>query len=131
MYTGLSGVLVARSAKSRTPDQWAPCVPGQRSSGRTGLSSAPPDCPVCHETRGWQWSASPYKEGNRALFTVRWCVGLSSAPMTEGNQGLSNRAPTTHRSLGAIKGTHRRMEQYTKHPLSILQHRDTATTFLV
>jgi hypothetical protein len=48
-------------------------------------------------------------------------------PRTEGNQSLSNGAPTTHRSLEAIKGTPRRMEQYTKHPLSILRHRDTAT----
>jgi hypothetical protein len=48
-------------------------------------------------------------------------------PRTEGNQSLSNGAPMTHRSLEAIKETPRRMEQYTKHPLSILRHRDTAT----
>jgi hypothetical protein len=30
--------------------------------------------------RWLQRSASPEKEGNRALFTVRWCTGLSDAP---------------------------------------------------
>jgi hypothetical protein len=32
--------------------------------------------------------------------------------------------------LGAIKGTHRRMEQYTKHLLNILRRRDFAFTHL-
>jgi hypothetical protein len=32
-------------------------------------------------TGSWlQRTASPKKEGNRALLTVRWCTGLSSAP---------------------------------------------------
>jgi hypothetical protein len=47
-------------------------------------------------------------------------------PRTEGNQGLPNGAPTTPRSLGAIKGTPRRIELKTKHPLNILQYRDFA-----
>jgi hypothetical protein len=39
------------------------------------------DCSMCHGTRGWQWSALLNKEGNRALFTVRWwCTRLSGAP---------------------------------------------------
>jgi hypothetical protein len=39
----------------------------------TGLSSV--------ARASWlQRSASPEKEGNRALFTVRWCTGLSGAP---------------------------------------------------
>jgi hypothetical protein len=52
-------------------------------------------------------------------------------PRTEGNQGLLNGAPMAPSSLGAIKGTHRRMEQNTKHPLNILQHRDFANTHLI
>jgi hypothetical protein len=46
----------------------------QRSEGHTELSGVP---------RGsWlQWSASPEKQGNHALFIVRWCTRLSSAPM--------------------------------------------------
>jgi hypothetical protein len=49
-------------------------------------------------------------------------------PRTEGNQSLPNGAPTAPRSLGAIKGTPRRMEHYTKHPLNIIRYRDTVTT---
>jgi hypothetical protein len=49
-------------------------------------------------------------------------------PRTEGNQNLPNGAPTAPRSLGAIKGTLRRMELYTKHPLNILQRLGFATT---
>jgi hypothetical protein len=52
-------------------------------------------------------------------------------PWIEGNLGLSNGAPTAPSSLGAIKGTPRRMEQKTKHPLNILQRRDIANTHLV
>jgi hypothetical protein len=52
-------------------------------------------------------------------------------PRTKGNQGLPNGAPTAPSSLGAIKGTPRRMEQYTKHPLNILQRQDFANTHLV
>jgi hypothetical protein len=49
------------------------CGPRQRSPGRTRLSGVP---------RGsWlQRSASPEKEGDRVLFTDRWCTGLSGAP---------------------------------------------------
>jgi hypothetical protein len=52
----------------------------QQSEGRTGLSGVPLDYPV--RNRGWwmQQSTLPEKEGNRALFTVRWCTGLSGAP---------------------------------------------------
>jgi hypothetical protein len=46
----------------------------------TNGHQAAPDCPVCHETRGWQRSALPNMEGNRTLFNVRWCTGLSGAP---------------------------------------------------
>jgi hypothetical protein len=89
---------------------------------------AAPDCPVCHGTRGWQRSASPNKEGNHALFTVRYAPDSLVHPWAEGNQGLPNGAPTAPRSLRAIKGTPRRMEQNTKHPLNSLRHQDTATT---
>jgi hypothetical protein len=52
-------------------------------------------------------------------------------PWIEGNNGLPNRAPTAPSCLGAIKGTPRRMEQYTKHPLNILRCRDFEFTHLV
>jgi hypothetical protein len=56
------------------------------------------------------------------------CTGQFGAHATEGNQGLPNGAPTAPRSLGAIKGTARRMELYTKQSLNILQRRDIEFT---
>jgi hypothetical protein len=52
-------------------------------------------------------------------------------PRTEGNQSLPNGAPMAPMSLGAIKGTPRRIEHYTKHLLNILQHRDITFTPLL
>jgi hypothetical protein len=52
-------------------------------------------------------------------------------PRIEGNQVLPNGAPTTPRSLGAIKGTLERMKLHTKHSLNILQCWDFANTHLV
>jgi hypothetical protein len=51
-------------------------------------------------------------------------------PRTEGNYCLPNGAPTAPSSLGAIKGTPRRIEQYTKNLLNILRRRDLAFAHL-
>jgi hypothetical protein len=67
----------------------------------------------------------------RVLFTVRCAPDTPVRQRTEGNNGLPNEAPTAPSSLGAIKGTPRRMEQYTKPPLNILRRLDTATMHLV
>jgi hypothetical protein len=110
----------------------------QRSEGRTGLSGVPPNSPVCHGDRWLQQSASPEKEENRALFTVRWCTGLSGGapdcpvcPRTEDNQSLLNGTLTAPSCLGAIKGTPRRMEHYTKPSLNLQQCRDIEFTTLL
>jgi hypothetical protein len=54
----------------------------------------------------------------------------SSCPVvhhsTEGKIGLPSWFSTAPSCLGAIKGTPRRMEEYTKHSLSILKHSDSA-----
>jgi hypothetical protein len=47
---------------------------------------------------------------------------------TEGKNCLPIGSPTAPSYLGAIKGTPRRMEQYTKHSLNILRCLDFATT---
>jgi hypothetical protein len=100
-----------------------------------------PDSPVwqpptvsCHVGRGpmVKWSTgqsgAPYrmvrcpqnmKPANHMIMcpcTVHHPVCTDSLvhPWTEGNQGLPNGAPTTPRSLGAIKGIPRHMEIYTK-----------------
>jgi hypothetical protein len=61
-------------ANGRPRDQRATRGLHQRLEGHTRLSGVP---------RGlWlQQSASPKKEGNRALFIVRWGTGLSGAPI--------------------------------------------------
>jgi hypothetical protein len=53
----------------------------------------------------------------------------SSCPVrhsTEGRNCLPRLSPTAPSCLGAIKGTPRRMEEDTKHSLSILKHPDSA-----
>jgi hypothetical protein len=75
-----------------------------------------------------QRSGSPEKERNRALFMSG---GASDCPVrqpTEGKNCLPNGDPTAPSCLGAIKGTPRRMEQYTKPSLNILRCLDTAST---
>jgi hypothetical protein len=49
---------------------------------------------------------------------------------TEGKNCLPNGIPTAPSCLGAIKGTPRRMEHYTKHSLNILRRLDSANTHL-
>jgi hypothetical protein len=66
-----------RSAAQLAGDVWpAPTVtrPHWTVWCAIGLSGVP---------RGsWlQWSASPEKEGDRTLLTVRWCIRLSGVPM--------------------------------------------------
>jgi hypothetical protein len=87
-----------------------------------------PDGPVPPPEQEISQSEDFVSRPSRALFTV-WCAPDSPVhPRTEGNQSLPNRALTTSKSLGAIKGTPSRMEQYTKHPLNILHRLDFAST---
>jgi hypothetical protein len=50
---------------------------------------------------------------------------------TEGKFGLLSWPPTAPSCLGAIKGTPRRMEESSKHSLSILRHPDSAPAHLL
>jgi hypothetical protein len=50
---------------------------------------------------------------------------------TEGKDGLPSLPPTAPSCLGAIKRTPRRMEESTKHSLSILRLPDTASAHLI
>jgi hypothetical protein len=62
------------------------------------------------------------------LFTVRCTPDSPVHLRTEGKNYLPNGAPTAPSCLGCIKGTPRHMEQYTKPPLNILRHLDSANT---
>jgi hypothetical protein len=112
--TGQSGVPAAPSANGRPRDQRAPRVPDQWSPGSTGLSGVPWDQRLA--------MVGFIKQGRESRTVHCPVVHQTVHPRIEGNQGLPNGAPTAPRSLGTIKGTPRRMEQYTKHPLNILQY---------
>jgi hypothetical protein len=100
----------------------------QWSLGRTGLSGVRRTVSGVPRGPRVQRSTSPKKETNHALFMSG---GASYCPVrqrTEGKNYLPNGAPMAPSCLGAIKGTPRRMEQYTKPPLNILRRLDSAST---
>ena len=101
-----------RSAAESARDTW----PSQRSEGGTGLSGVHRTCPVRQRLPHLQRSASPFKEGNRAPDSVRCAPDCPVHPTTEGKRGLPDLLSTAPSCLGAIKGTPRRMEEYTKQP---------------
>jgi hypothetical protein len=117
--TGLSGEPTVGRTNGRLRETRG------RANGREGA----PDCPVCtgqcpvrQRLQGCQRSASPNKEGNPHR-TVSG--GASDCPVrqaTEGKNCLPRLLSTAPSCLGAIKGTPRRMEENTKHSLSILEH---------
>jgi hypothetical protein len=109
-------VPIACPANGRLCDQRAPC-------GSANSQQATPDCPVCHGPTA----------GNGRLLRIRKGIAhcsLSGAPTDRGQPWPPNGTPTAPSCLGAIKGTPRHMEQNTKHPLNILQHRDFSNTQL-
>jgi hypothetical protein len=65
------------------------------------------------------------KEGKKSALD---CLVRQS---TEGNNCLPGMLSTTPSCLGAIKGTPRRMEEYTKHSLSIPKHQDSNSAHLI
>jgi hypothetical protein len=93
-----------RGSNGRQHNQRATHGPRQQSEGRAGLSGVPRGLSGVPLVSWLQRSALPEKEGNRALFTVRWYTGLSGAP-TKGNYVLPNGAPTALSCLGAICNT--------------------------
>jgi hypothetical protein len=87
-------------------------VSSQRSEGATGLSSVP---------QGPVVATVGFARKGRKSCTVHCLV---VRPRIEGNQSLPNGTVMAPNCLRAIKGTPRRMEQYTKQSLNIQQCRD-------
>jgi hypothetical protein len=105
--------------------------PRQRSPSRIALSGVPPDCPVCQGVRGCN---GRLRQKRKEIAHYSLSGGAPKCPVrprTEGNYCLLNGAPTAPSFLGAIKGTPRRMEQYTRHLLNILRHLDSPSTHLI
>jgi hypothetical protein len=109
-----------RSAARSAQDTW----PSQRSEGGTGLSGVHRTCPVRQRLPHLQRSTALFKEGNRAPDSVRCAPDCPVRPTTEGKDSLPGLFSTAPSCLGAIKGTPRRMEEYTKHSYNIPKHQD-------
>jgi hypothetical protein len=92
---------------------------------------AVPDCSVCHSAMA---TNGRLREKRKEITHCSLSGGAPDCPVrprTKGNYGLPNGAPTAPSCFGAIKGTSRRIEQYTKHLLNILRHRDLAFAHLI
>jgi hypothetical protein len=71
-----------------------------------------------------QWSAAPQKERNPHQTVSGGAPDCPVRQATEGKNCLPGMLSTAPSCLGAIKGTPRRMEEHTKHSLSIPKHQD-------
>jgi hypothetical protein len=72
--------------------------------------------------RNLQRSASPNKEGDPHRTVSGGAPDCPVRQAIEGKNCLPGMLSTAPSYLGAIKGTPRRMEEYTKQPLSIVDH---------
>jgi hypothetical protein len=135
--TGLSGEPTVGRANGRPRD---PRETRGRANGRKGA----PDCLVCtglsgvHRTVSGaptapkrQRSASPKKERNPHRTVSGGAPDCPVRQATEGKNCLPGMQSTAPSCLGAIKGTLRRMEEYTKHSLSIPKHQDFDSAQLI
>jgi hypothetical protein len=93
----------------------------QRSPGHTGLSSV-------LRGRGCNGRLCQKRKEIAHCSLSGGAPDYPMRPRTEENYGLPNGAPMVSSCLGAMKGTPRRMEQYTKPPLNILRRLDSAST---
>jgi hypothetical protein len=78
-----------------------------------------------------QRSASPNKERDPHRTVSGGAPDCLVRQATEGKKCLPGMHSTAPSCLGAIKGTPRRMEEYTKHSLSIPKHQDIDSALLI
>jgi hypothetical protein len=111
--------------------------PRQRSTARSAGDASPaptvtaPDYPVCQGGRGCNGRLHQKKKEITHCSLSGGAPYCPVRPRTDGNYCFSNGAPTAPSSLRVIKGIPRRIEQYTKHLLNILRHRDLAFVHLI
>jgi hypothetical protein len=94
----------------------------QRSEGGTGLSSVHRTVSGAPMAPNRQRSAAPKQERNPHGTVSSGAPDYPVRQSTEGKNCLPGMLSTAPSCLGAIKGTPRRMEENTKHPLSIVDH---------
>jgi hypothetical protein len=78
-----------------------------------------------------QRSASPNKERDSHRTVSGGAPDCPVRQATEGKNCLPEMLSTAPSCLGAIKGTPRRMEEHTKHSLSIPKHQDFDSAHLI
>jgi hypothetical protein len=128
--TGLSGEPIVGRANGRPRN---PRATRGKANGQKGA----PDCPMCtglsgvHRTLSGaptalnlQRSASPKEERNPHRTVSGGAPDCPVRQTTEGKNCLPRMLSTAPSCLEAIKGTPRRMEEHTKHSLSIPKHQD-------
>jgi hypothetical protein len=107
-----------RSAAQFACDAW----PGQRSEGGTELSGVHWTVSGAPTAPNRQRSAAPKQERNPHRTVSGGAPDCPVRQSTEGMNYLPGMLSMAPSCLGAIKGTPRSMEEYTKHTLSILDH---------
>jgi hypothetical protein len=126
--TGLSGEPTALAANGRLRNLRATRVLLQRSVGHIGLSGVHRTVSGAPTSPEEQRSDAPDMEGDRAPDMNSGCRVHHSI---EGRNCLPSWSPTAPSCLEAVKETPMRMEENTKHSLSILRHPDSAPTHLI
>jgi hypothetical protein len=122
--TGLSGEPTVARANGRPRNPRATRGKRQRSDGA-------PDCPVC---TGQCPVRQRLPSANGRLRQIRKEIRTGQCPVrqaTEGKNCLPGMLSTAPSFLGAIKGTPRHREEYTKHFLSIPKHQDLNSAHLI
>jgi hypothetical protein len=107
-----------RSAERSARDTW----PSQRLEGGTGLSGVHRIVSGAPAAPRRQRPASPNKEGYLHRTVSGGAPDCPVRQATEGKNCLPGMLSTAPSCLGAIKGIPRRMEEYTKHSWSTLDH---------
>jgi hypothetical protein len=129
--TGLSGEPTVGRANGRPRD---PRETRGRANGRkggTGLSGVHRTVSGAPTAPKRQRSASPNKEGDPHRTVSGGAPDYPVRQAIEGKNCLLGMHSTAPSCLGAIKGTPRRMEEYTKHSLSIPKHQDFDSAHLI
>jgi hypothetical protein len=97
-------------------------------TGLSGVHRTVSDAPMAPKC---QRSASPNKERNPHRTVSGGVPDCPVRQATEGKNCLPGMLSTAPSCLGAIKGTPRRMEENTKHSLSIPKHQDFDSAHLI
>jgi hypothetical protein len=116
-----------RSAAQSARDAW----PSQRSDEGTRLSGVHRTVSGAPTAPKPQRSAAPKQERNPHRTVSGGAPDCPVRQSTEGKDCLPRMLSTAPSCLGAIKWTPRRMEEYTKHSLSIPKHQDSNSAHLI